>query len=78
MKKQCLVCGAEMKHISGRDWICTLCGANAWMGDYGSLCFDAELFNEDDGIGFDGIPVGCSACGGDYPNCKISCPMFDD
>lgn len=24
------------------------------------------------------IPVGCAACGGPYPQCKISCKMFDD
>ena len=24
------------------------------------------------------IPVGCRACGGPYPMCKSSCPMFDD
>lgn len=24
------------------------------------------------------IPEGCRACGGDYPNCCSSCPMFDD
>lgn len=26
----------------------------------------------------DGIPEGCSACGGDYPNCMDGCPLFDD
>ena len=24
------------------------------------------------------IPVGCRACGGDYPRCKQGCPLFDD
>lgn len=24
------------------------------------------------------IPFGCRACGGPYPMCKSSCPMFDD
>ena len=24
------------------------------------------------------IPAGCAACGGEYPYCKDSCPMFDD
>ena len=23
-------------------------------------------------------PECCNACGGDYPNCTVSCPMFDD
>lgn len=26
----------------------------------------------------DDIPEGCAACGGDYPNCADSCPIFDD
>ena len=24
------------------------------------------------------IPEGCAACGGPYPDCKTSCPLFDD
>lgn len=24
------------------------------------------------------IPAGCRACGGDYPNCTDSCPMYDN
>lgn len=24
------------------------------------------------------IPIGCSACGGPYPDCKTSCKLFDD
>ena len=27
---------------------------------------------------FEDIPIGCRSCGGPYPNCKSSCPMFDD
>ena len=26
----------------------------------------------------DDIPKGCQACGGPYPNCTISCNLFDD
>lgn len=26
----------------------------------------------------DEIPEGCAACGGNYPNCTSSCPLFDD
>ena len=25
----------------------------------------------------DGMPEGCAACGGDYPNCTTSCPLYD-
>ena len=30
-----------------------------------------EFFSSDDDI-----PEGCAACGGDYPNCKDSCPLY--
>ncbi len=36
---------------------------------------DAEFFEEDD----DDDEPGCSACGNPaYPECKASCPLFDD
>lgn len=67
----------KMKHVSERDWVCTTCGTDAWSGDYGRLCFDAEFF-DDDNIGYNGVPIDCAACDGDYPNCKTSCPMYDN
>lgn len=27
---------------------------------------------------FDDMPEGCLACGGDYPHCVDSCPLYDD
>ena len=39
---------------------------------------DYSFFGNDEDDDSDSIPVGCAACGGDYPNCKSSCPMFDD
>ena len=34
--------------------------------------FNGYEYNED-------VPEGCAACGNpDYPDCKDSCPMFDD
>ena len=67
-----------MKHVNGRDWLCTRCGAEARKDDQGSLCFDVDYFNDDDDGKIDGVPVGCAACGGPYPHCTTSCPMFDD
>ena len=43
--------------------------------------FEDEDESEDDDyitINGDDIPVGCAACGGPYPMCAESCPMFDD
>lgn len=43
---------------------------------------DDELYEEDyiddDNYDEDYIPPGCRACGGPYPNCKASCPLFDE
>ena len=36
-----------------------------------------DLEPDDDDFVYD-IPEGCKACGGDYPNCADSCPIFDD
>ena len=61
-------------------WECLACGAEFYRGEDGemALCgfhdIDDNEEEEDDDVG---IPVGCRACGGDYPNCKDSCPMFD-
>ena len=27
---------------------------------------------------YDDVPECCRACGGDYPNCASSCPLWDD
>lgn len=51
---------------------------NGWE----NWCADCAIANTEldieEGV-YDGeIPVGCRACGGDFPNCKTSCPIFDD
>ena len=37
-----------------------------------------EDFDEDEYEDAMGIPFGCAACGGDYPNCRQGCSLFDD
>ena len=39
---------------------------------------DYDEENEDYDDDSDDVPVGFRACGGDYPNCTTSCPLFDD
>ena len=59
-------------------WTCTECGS------VNDVSEDNIRFDDDDEYSsspLDDIldtPEGCRACGGDYPNCKTSCPMFDD
>lgn len=64
-------------------WECTECGyRNSISADE---IYDSEesfrnnftLWNSDDDDE-DDIPEGCRACGGPYPNCTTSCPLFDD
>lgn len=45
-----------------------------WTNRAGNEHTWVELGDEDD----DDMPEGCAACGGDYPNCTESCPLFDD
>ena len=48
--------------------------------DRGIYSFGSEILNDymNDENDEDNIPEGCVACGGPYPSCKTSCPLFDD
>ena len=54
--------------------MCPVCGHRMHKLDEETYicpwCADSD--DEDD------MPEGCAACGGPYPNCKDSCPIFDD
>lgn len=57
---------------------CPECGWTVLQDDFESnpddeLDYDTIYENEDIYI-----PEGCLACGGPYPDCKTSCPLFDD
>ena len=60
-----------MEYMGDGDWRCPACSKVVAFGEP----------DEDEGndyYGADGVPVGCRACGGDYPNCKDACPLFDN
>ena len=72
----CDGCGEQMNDQPGfttdsGEWICTECG-------YPNDVTDDNIIWDDDPSYYSGIPEGCAACGGPYPNCKDSCPIFDD
>ena len=47
--------------------------------DYYTDGEEDELFDDSDtDDDYDDIPEGCRACGGPYPDCMDSCPLFDD
>lgn len=54
---------------------CPDCGEKMIFEDGAWRCFECGLTLLEDEV--DGMPEGCAACGGDYPNCTSSCPMFD-
>ena len=84
----CDECGVYMNNqpgfsVSSGEWTCTECGAvNDVTEDniiYDTDEDDDEYDDEYDGDDYgDGIPEGCAACGGPYPQCCTSCPVFDD
>lgn len=79
----CNQCGAIMERRDdpkgGCDiYICPSCG---WEID--EMEYEYEDNNEWTetilGMNHNNVPpVGCQACGGPYPHCKISCKLFDD
>jgi hypothetical protein len=57
--------------------VCYLCAVDSVEGKVSEVMAAAgvEGFSDED----DEPDVGCTACGNPaYPNCKNSCPMFDD
>ena len=48
--------------------------------DFSDIFGSKKDEDQDDFFGSDdeGIPEGCAACGGDWPNCTTSCPLYDD
>ena len=51
------------------------------MDGWENYCADCAISGQEHAMlsgDAEGIPVGCSACGGDWPNCTTSCPMYDD
>lgn len=64
----CPECGGEMGYnYVKNECKCKDCGA----------VFDSDELDWDD-ENEDGIPYGCRACGGPYPDCMTSCKIFDD
>ena len=73
----CDECGVFMNNqpgftVASGTWKCTACGAENDVTEDNIISDD---YNDDDD---DDIPEGCRACGGPYPSCMSSCPIFDD
>lgn len=84
---KCKHCGSRYDKEDVEERILYRCGI--WSdSDFGGLCFNCALnkFVSDTGIDpyaddedDEDYESGCDACGNPaYPDCKDSCPMFDD
>ena len=80
LKAKCPICNNNMDYdelcsssILGLEMVyCPECGYEGELEN--GIVSDRQFSNDDD------IPVGCNTCGNatNYPNCKWSCPMFDE
>ncbi|MCI9004412.1 MAG: hypothetical protein HFH39_04060 [Lachnospiraceae bacterium] len=70
----CIECGAPMEAADDTVLVCTSCGHSVDIDDYN----DEEEDYYDGTDAEEDIPEGCAACGGPYPECMISCKVFDD
>ena len=77
----CDYCGVFMNrqpgfNVRSGEWVCTNCGKTNDVSEDNIRDEDeddVEYFSTESAI-----PEGCAACGGDFPNCTTSCPLFDD
>lgn len=77
----CKKCRAYMIYEASNDvlgrYICPGCGTKVKEEtllnqlDKENRLFERKLYD-------DSIPEGCSACEGPYPDCMVSCKMFDE
>lgn len=81
----CNRCGAVMNRkedpAGGCDvYVCPSCGWEIDEMEYEYEYEDEEEWTSEMLNNYEGDvpPVGCRACGGPYPHCKISCKLFDD
>ena len=56
-------------------WTCSKCGCSNKIGKSEIIFDTGSFYLTDENVD---IPVGCSACGGPYPNCMSSCSLFDN
>jgi len=74
---KCPECSAELNNYE-TFWDCPECGYFKKKAKYAKLEEQNERFLKKF-LGDDDIPEGCAACGNPaYPECKLSCHLFDD
>lgn len=87
----CDDCGASLDAQDAFDvncgsWACTKCGCINFINENEIVDFNSGDEEYSDSIDIEEYyfrhrgetPEACAACGGPYPNCTSSCPLFDD
>ena len=69
----CPHCGAEVIPTGAESIDCPVCGARIYL-EWDDVNKEYYVWESSAGS----MPDCCSACGGPYPDCKISCKIFDD
>lgn len=67
-KYRCPICGKRLERVIKDMTVMYHCD------EHGSY----EKYELIDDLEIGGVPRGCAACGGPYPDCKTSCKLFDD
>ncbi len=67
-KYRCPHCGKRLERVIKNTFIKYYCDEHGYF----------DKFELDDDYEVGGMPKGCAACGGPYPDCKTSCKLFDD
>lgn len=70
---KCGCCGHDLEEIRRNIYECPNCGFS--FDDVTDEVLSTSIYDDEDE---DDVPEGCRACGGPYPDCTTSCPLFDD
>ena len=73
----CGKCNTHMIHHDEGYYICSICGVKVYES---TALRKIEKENDKwlEQVNNIEVPVGCSACGGPYPDCITGCKVFDE
>lgn len=80
---KCKMCGEEMVKTADHIWDCNVCGSRTFTSRTGKRTYEfndygyGDVYDDEDDEEY--MPDGCIGCGNPfYPNCRSSCPLFDE
>ena len=81
---KCKFCGGKFNEDdAAEEYNDYFCGSHdysydGWEGSCAECAISGQEYQDDSDEYDDDPPDGCRECGGDYPNCLNSCPLYDD